>query len=570
MPTYNILGLNIFIPDLNEITQSVVGPIENFLVGLQQQIVVQVISSLSFLSNLGAQVANTVNAVLLPAVAQLVAPVQSFLQTLYNGILAIPSIVSSSIQGFFAQVVSVLNATGSQIQGFFQTYVVAPLQQAQNFIVSQFNAGLSSVQNFISGLRTDFITYLQQTASSLRQDFATAQNFVNSRITELQQNVAATNQFLSNSVNQLATNFQMSFSAFATGFATIGTGIIKALVQEIADLIPKVLDPLASTLNNVLLPITNAVKTELLQRLPRSPDEAINSAIAVAEVSFGAFVAGEIATISLEALYPTKHLGITEAMHKGLDVLGITAITSTLYGLIVTSGWKIRVEQYFNFNLQPHKIPVNTAREAVHYQVRTIEQFQTAMRYDGFDNDAIDAATKTIYKPLPPRMIVKLLDEEVLNDKFYTDMLLQGGLNPAYVADILAAFKFLALKSYAGTVKSLVSSTAKDGFLDTRVGNYILKAFGVPEDQIKWIFTLANLQYQYETRLLLKDTIIAELKKGAITAGEAVAELININMEPSRAAILVKLEAIKNAPTPSKEDRLNLAREVLGLPVVAA
>src|SRR5712692_5616830 len=221
MPTYNILGLNIFIPDLNEITQSVVGPIENFLVGLQQQIVVQVISSLSFLSNLGAQVANTVNAVLLPAVAQLVAPVQSFLQTLYNGILAIPSIVSSSIQGFFAQVVSVLNATGSQIQGFFQTYVVAPLQQAQNFIVSQFNAGLSSVQNFISGLRTDFITYLQQTASSLRQDFATAQNFVNSRITELQQNVAATNQFLSNSVNQLATNFQMSFSAFATGFATI-------------------------------------------------------------------------------------------------------------------------------------------------------------------------------------------------------------------------------------------------------------------------------------------------------------------------------------------------------------
>lgn len=570
MTIYQILGLQIDIPDLNDITQAIIGPIESTIGAIQNQIVTAVVSSLSFLNSIGQSVASTVTGTILPALGSLLQPVQTFLQTLYNGILAIPSQVYGYIQTGISQVSSALNSTTAAIQGFFQTYVTAPLVQLQSFLVSNFNAGIASVTGFINSSISSLTSFVQQTGSSLQSDFANAQNFVNARISELQQNVAAANQYLSTAVNQLSVNFQSVTTAFTQGFLTLGPALAKAFIAEIATLVPQVLNPLAGTLINILQPLTNTIKSELLARLPRSPDEAVDNAIALTEIGLGTLISGELAAIGLEALYPTKHLGITEAFHKGIEVLGIGEVTAGLYGLIVKSGFSVRLEQYFNFNLQPHKISAGLAATAVHYQVRTIADYQTALQYEGFDNDAISAAVATIYKPLAPRFLVKLLDDEVFNDDFYTQQLMQSGLDPKYVPQLLQSFQIMHLKSFASTAKTQIFTNYKDGLIDEATATNILKVFGTPQDQIGWILQLANIQYVTEQKVLIKDEIVAEVKKTKIDPGAAVAELINIGYDAKRAAVIIKLAAIQAAPTPSKADRQALADEVLNIPLAVS
>ena len=545
MPTYNIAGISIFIPDLNDITQSVVGPIESFISAVQQQIVAAVSSSLSFLSSLGSQVGSYLQNSLLPAIQSFFAPLQTAFQAAYSAVVALPGQILSAIQSAGSLVNAAISQVRTDLVGLLQTYVINPITQAQNFILSQ----------------------LSSFASTISQDFAAARNFLDMRLQEVQQNVAAANQFLSNSVNQLYTGFQVTAETFANGFANLGPGLAKALVTELAALGPAAVNQVGSVLINALTPLTNAVRNELLQRLPHSPEEAVNSAISVAEIGLGIFISGEIAAIGLEALYPTKHLGITEAFHKATEILGIGAVTASLYEIIVSSGFKLRLEQYFNYNLQPRKISIESAQLAVYYQVRSLSDYATALRYEGYDDDAISAAQATIYKPLNARFLVKLLDEEIFDDSFYVQQLQRSGVDPALVPELLNAFKFMALKSYAGNAKQLIFQTWKDGFLDPGPGAQILAAFGVPDNQIKWIYALATMQYQYEQRLKLKDLAITELQKGAIDPGECMQELISIGMDAKRAAVEIRLAGFKGAPTLGKADRFAIAQEVLSIPV---
>ena len=545
MPTYQIAGISIFIPDLNEITQSIIGPIESFIGALQQQIVAAITSSLSFLSSLGQQVGSYLQNSLLPAIQNFFAPLQTAFQAAYSTIAALPGQILAAIQSAGSLANAAINQVRMDLVSLLQTYVVTPLTQAQNFIVST----------------------LTNAANTIRQDFASAKAYLDQRILELQQNVAAANQFTANAVNQLFTNFQSFGASFSAGFAAIGKDILDSIQQFYNGTISPFLQNVGTQLSNMVNSVSQQAFQLVTGKLSNDPQTAVREFLSRIAVITDGVIGGFAAFKIIENIHPFHSLHISETFKHILEFVGVYDLSRETLKLFVDNGIGLQAEYFVNYFYQVRKIDIGTAQKAVWYQNKSVDQFRQDVRYEGLEDPAIEDHVATLYKPMPAFILARLIELGVTDDQFNQKQLLREGFDPQDLPSLIKGFQNLNLVSFQNNAKSQIFQLYKDGFVNITQAQNIMTAFNVPKNQQDWILYLATQQYQFEQQVKLKDLAIAELQKGAIDPGEAMQELLFIGMDAKRAAIEIRLAGVKGAPTLGKADRFALAQEVLSIPV---
>jgi hypothetical protein len=567
LPTYDILGLNVFIPDLQDIENAVLTPVEDAVSAAINSIVSDLTSS--FYNYIVNPIVSGFN-------AYVVQPIRSFVYSdvlpaltnlpgqIWSGLVNyVVNPISGALSAAWHDIVSGIATLGSMVSGGLASLgngLYAALSTGWNVIVSGVQAAISTVRTDLSAVGGAIMSGLTGFVGSIGGTLSSLSAYLTSGFNSLTNSVGSA---LGSIGSQVSSAFGSIGNAIASGLKTIWSDLVTFFNDYVKPFFAEMGNAIASGLNT----IQTAIKNAILSIIPRTPEDAFSSALGFAEIGIGTFVAGEIAALVVEAVYPTKHWGIPEALHKGLEYLGIAEITASLYGIVVESGWRVQLQYYFQYQLQYRRPDPATSIRALWYGVRTEGQVREDLRYEGYSNDFIDAAIKTAYKPLPPFILEKLIELQVVDDAFATRQLLKEGFDPADASSLLKAFQNLSLQGYQANAKSIVFAMFKDGFLDTGTATKILGTFAVPSDQQKWILTLANYQFRYEQQQKLTTLILDQYGKDIISADQAVSSLTALGMDPTRATILVKTKGITSGAAATKAQKAEILQQAIALPL---
>ncbi len=621
MPTYTILGVSFFIPDLNDLEAAVVTPLRTFvtqtLSGITadiQAIIAPLQAAITLTLN---GVVSEIRAIIAPlqtvitqalggvagAISVVLAPLQTFITSardyIVNAITQafaflfdIPTTIRSffyatllpTLQGLFspitgaiAQVVSAVAGLPSALGGVATT-VERLLATFSSTVINQVTSSVTALippvmQNLLSIAVGDLkaflanplasLSVLSQTlqaalttlGNSVTAQIANVRAELGNRVTSLEHSVSSVGEFVNSAFNQLATQL----NTVLNGFGGALTGLASALWQAFNDIIVRpaqaLLGQVETAISGALAQVQNQIKTAIINALPRSPQQAFDSALLVGEIGLSAVVAGELGALAIEALYPSKHWGIPEAFEKALDVTGLAAIGSALYGTIVETGWSTNLRYFFNYQLQPQRIDEGSSKLAVYYGAKSIGQYADDLRYDGFNDVAISEKVATLFQPIPVRLLITLWEDNLVSDEFIIDQVRRQGIDPANAGIILKALQFRALKPFESEARSIVFAQAKDGLLDEGTATSLLRVFGIPNTQIAYILDLARRAFAHEQKLLAKAYVLDLLKKTAISPDDARSFLESVGFDAERADILVKIAVALALPTPTKAAR---------------
>ena len=281
----------------------------------------------------------------------------------------------------------------------------------------------------------------------------------------------------------------------------------------------------------------------------------------------GEVITGYILGIAVDATHPLKKWGALQFTEKILEVLGVTEIAAALTGIIIESGWRLQMEYFFNYNVQPRRVDEGTSLTAVYYGARSLQQYQTDLQYEGFNDEAIAAKVATMFRPIPNIILNTMFDEGLLSDDQVQAQLAKRGFDPSDLATLSQALENKKLTSYQSTAASLVFNYFKDGMVDIPTAQGILASFNIPINQVNWILTLANYEYKYEQFTKLVTYVQDEFAKNIISASEAVDMLVALGMEVDRATVLIATKGLTQAPPPPASTRAQILQDALSLVV---
>lgn len=565
MPTYTIAGITFFIPDLNDLFQYVIQPLEQFISQAQGILTNSIIASLNFLTNLPSQIQAFITATLIPAIESFFAPVSSFLQTIYNGIVNLPQTILASLTGTFQFLTNTILGIGTTISNSLTTTLTNVGQtlfaQLSSFITNGFmlaQQAFGAVTNVIlQGLGAAQLAIIQTVGSIGTQ--------LEIQLVGFGKVLSNVGEFTVSAFNQLSTMINAEFQGFGMALSTLSKDLWSFFYQDLILPLQNTIRQSGQLINATILNINNSIKSTLLASLPRSPEQALDSALTVAEIGVATFIAGEVEALVIEALYPTKHVGITETVTEGLKLLGVTEVAAAFYGIIVESGWGLQLQYYFNSQLRPRKPPIDLAKRGLYYGQSSFQDYSDAILFEGYNEKAEDIFINTVFEPIPARLLVSLLEDDLTTSDVVIRELRKAGLDPSVVPDLVRALEFKALKGFESNVKSIIFTVFKDGFLASDLARNIMTVFNIPKAQQEWILSLAVLQFQYEQKKDVKDLILVLVSKGQLAVADGIADLQGLGMSKDRAEVLVKTSAVRAAPSLSKGQRQDLLASALAI-----
>lgn len=584
----SFLGVNIENDIVQPIITNVVQPIVNGITGAITATINAAINGFDFLGRVVNPILSSIARTFTSELEQffgnlgqtfntyVVNPIRTFIRS--DVIPFFSSVVSSVETSFNTYIVSPIRAAISDVSGFVRTTILPALNGAWSTITSVAGTigtavlgGLAQIGKFfvvdVPNFFHDAYLRLDQLGHSIYDTAARIGTMISNAVKTTADTVAGA---VSNTFNAIGNDIKNTVTSGFSFLTNIGQTLWRDLTNFMSSYIKPFLSTLGHDLGSALTTVNRKIANGIIALLPKTPDQAISSAVLAIEVGLADFLVGEVAALAVEEIQPLKHQGIPEAFHKGLELIGVTEVAAAMYGIIVESGWGQQLRYYFNYNIQPRKIDIATAKTAVWYGVRDLGQFQEDLRYEGFNQDAIDAYTKTLYRPMSAFILEKLIELQVVDNAFALKQLNMSGFSPEDSASLLKAFQNLSLNAFQANAKSIIFQLYKDGFIDESTANTIMTVFAVPKDQQAWILQMAKYQFAYEQKLELRTLIIDEVKKGIITPDDAVNALIGIGMNEDRAKVLVEIAGITTAAALTKAEKAQVLQETLAIGQVAS
>jgi len=478
------------------------------------------------------------------------------------------------------------------------SFVVTPLTNTVNAVLNTLRSDVAALGNAtvqvitsqvgavigdLTSLRTAFEVSATSLGSGLASGFTQFESlaikdyqvYIAGPIQGYIHNLAGQVSFLGHEIRNVTEFTVHGLNQLATGLGQFGHDIFMGLHNLPAlfwnQLQVLIVQPFTAAVNaagaaviGAINEVNRVLKSTLLSLLPRSPEAAFDSAFLVAEIGVATLIAGEVISLAIEAAYPTKHLGVVEAFHKGLEILGVTEVTAALYAIVVESGWKLNLQYYFNYQLQPRKISPDGAVRGVWYGTRDIEQLRIDLQYEGYNSDAIDTIVSTIYRPLPTFLLARLLDTGAISDDFAAQQLAREGFDPQQIPELVVALQNLKLVPFQDTARSLVYSQYRDGFVREPEARNILTAFNVPRNQQDWVIELATREFEAKQKSLIRDVLLDLFTKGQLSQKDTSDALFLLGMSRDRADLTLSVIAIKQKPPATKQEREKIFAEVFG------
>jgi hypothetical protein len=330
--------------------------------------------------------------------------------------------------------------------------------------------------------------------------------------------------------------------------------------------------------------VNDYVELNLKQFAPMTPEKVPKLALEVLGTCMGFGLLAHLTSITVEAIYPTKELGLHYLAGFFGDLGNFGGIGAAIMGTLITVGIKQSMTYHYSNLLRPNILDERTL--AITKSKREINdvQFEQTMRYHGYPEALIESQKNIVFRDprltevfrvlgilSPPVEITgegaqwlakaNIVPENQQNWWIYAK-LGKYGLSDEDL-DFIAKAVSENLKKYEqslfiGRVRDLF----KEGLISEEEAVSQLAHAGLRDDVITYRVQGMKLEYNYNRAKELKDNTVYQFRNDLISEDDFRDMLDGAGYTPDSIDLVVNTEKIRRLPKLRQEEKKEAAKAV--------
>ncbi|MDE1871731.1 MAG: hypothetical protein KGI06_05840 [Candidatus Micrarchaeota archaeon] len=560
-------------PQPSPVSNPLLLPFQNIIDAAKQDIesvIRDMIVGIDWFSNTVSPVETYIQQILSNAEQSIISSIGPLVNQIDATIGGITTVIKNDVEGQISLLQSSISDTIASIQSELATQVINPVINIITALPGEIETSVGRTLSDV-GTRIDTIeSGLQTDIQTIRNDIINSENTAVSQINLAWSNVGNGIGELYSSFNSFQQEVTSGFTSFAKGLDSIASGLITELENMISADTAAIINSISNTYNNEIKKFVMVSSQFLTVKSSDDPQTALSNLIQ--EISgITIAITGTFALLSaIENVHPFHSLHLSETFKHILEFVGVYDLSRETLKLFVDNGIGLQAEYAVNNLFQARKLGYQEYTKGLWYGSATMDQVLQEAQYEGYEKSSRDVIAATRYKAMPPFILEKLIELQMVSNDFATQQLLKDGFSPSDTAELQIAFGNLELQSFQGNIKTLIYSMYKDGFTNDTSARAIMTVFAIPSSQQDWILKSAQQEYLYETQLLYSTQIIDAYKKGVLDANTAEGDLILLGMTPTRAKQKLAIAAVTDLPSLSKTERQSFYNDLAALGVTTS
>ncbi|MDE1867499.1 MAG: hypothetical protein KGI08_07305, partial [Thaumarchaeota archaeon] len=492
-------------------TNPILAPIQNLIQQVEQDIksfIQGIISGIDWIINVVTPVTQYIDTRLGQTEQAISEDIASIPTTIESTIASATETLKIDITNELNNLSTAVEQTSSALTASLTTDVINPtLNIIQNLPAEVENAVAKEVNSLEESV-SQIESIVQQDLQTFNNDIINQVQQVDARVQQAWANLGSTTEGLYTEFNAFNSTVEGGFSSFATGIENLPSELANALIQIAQGVTAPALNQIQKYFQDAVNGIKEEVTTLLLAKISDDPTLALEQIISRV-TALGLTIAGTIAVLKiLENLNPLSNLQLEEGFKHILEFVGVYDLSRETLKLFVDNGIGLQAEYALNWQFQAKKVEPAQSAKSIWYGERGMTEYQRDLRFEGYEDDAIKAYSATVYRPMSAFILEKLIEFQMVPNDFSMQQLIKEGLSPDDANVVFQAFNNLALQGFQGTIRTLIYTMFKDGFIDVAKATLMMDAFSIPANQQQWILNTATMEYGYETQVLYSIQII--------------------------------------------------------------
>jgi hypothetical protein len=259
-----------------------------------------------------------------------------------------------------------------------------------------------------------------------------------------------------------------------------------------------------------------------------------------------------------EVLHPIKHLGLPQIAALMADMAGFKEIVQADRGTRIKVALQRPAEYHANMIHRTRLLAPAEAQDLVQKRLLTVAAYKESLRYQGFDEDAVESLGSAVWLDPNLRTIGMVLDDSEVDPSWLRDKLNRTGLEDADVDLWEGALQRRAVRTFRHAYLNTVTDNYRDGFMDASSLESELLRLGVTAPARELIVARANLERHRTLAAALLKAAQESVDNREITVDEYRAVLAGLGMEPDFAAAAAALAEAKLTGKTMQKEQANL------------
>lgn len=596
MPTYDLLGLQVFVPDLNDLSKWIVGPIQKFLSdawsfgGAIYNTVVEAITkglnaffgaAGDFLKNITAEFTKAMTGFFTQAGAFF----STISATVYNALVATAGTIWQQIldvgKGAFDIVTNLAKDLGDatnqgigQLWGFAtSTYesILKSLSEIEFFVVGEFKYWVGEAANFIINslqgigqgigqVQGQFVGFFQQLSNDLDRGFANLaldsaqlsiqitqssdQTIIEMREAVAQGLGAIWDGFKAGVIDPIYNSVTSALAGLATELGAIwdsgGT-----FLSGVAQFFGGIWDAIVGWFSNFLNPSKAGIFADPLAFIFK----ALSGFIGV----FGGF---GIAMTAAELAHPIKNLGLTRLAAYINEMGDFKNMAGGIIQALQNKTTIIPLEQALNVLFRPFQPDIQTSNTWLFKGIIDIPAWRQVYAMRGWSDDLIEKYYRDIWTEPSDRMLIALADTPGVSEEWLGRKIAARGYDPV---DTELFRRYIQKRRLADEFAKLISSYRTafvKGYVNVQQFTAIVQITGRSKEEADWM--LESASRDADTARLNEDIdiLVQAFRTGKLDAASFERNLQGLPLVPERQANILEKEIARKKVLATTEKAL--------------
>jgi hypothetical protein len=557
MPTYNILGLDVWIPDFNDLTQAVTAPLTNM--------VNDVLSGISnvvwpLLQNLGSSIYLLIK----PAIDTLWSWIQTGLSSITQVLTSTLSGIWSYLQGLFSQIWAALQQVAGQVWTLTKVgldTLWSGLQQIGAHVLQMASVGFAQLTRILN-------EYLIPLVTVTIKEMVLAQFNVFGMlgtIMDIQKAAGTTMDALHALILGQPVEFEKIMAAklneVINPLATIGKDLWAAYSDYIKPVVDVIIPQVSAALQTLIEPLQKIYFDVAKTPMELWPQGSLGRSLGGMIGGMMSFNAAYVAITALELLHPLKQVGLLRMIDAsrallGADVLG-RLIATTIFGAFYTLPLRYEMQAFFR-----PQIPDTRRADQMLFEGNISQaEWRQIYAFHGWKEQHINAWYRTMFLEPSDRMIIGMIEGGEVDLDFLQKVLGQRGYDLETAAHIM---RYGTKKSLSDEIAANISEIQSDlyaGQIDLSEASQELTALGIKGSQLE--FRIRSMKRRLERKDVNDkiEILTAQAKAEELTVAAYEGALRALGLREPRIRALVEKEETRRKPKKElpKEKKRDLA-----------
>jgi hypothetical protein len=586
MVTYNILGIDIWIPSLDDLYNFVVDPLRNFVNFVYQQLVkffdpiakqikaifdAIVLQGSEFFKAMENAIKSTLSEVFKTSeefVEFLRAGVQAVIEAALKVGGAIYNLVYDTISSAMNDLLKLMNNISLSFIGVIQG-TAGSLQQ---FFLDEALPLVQSLFNSINGVLLPVLESINEALTSSFHAIANIPSYITSAFDSILSQFSELKNILVEGLQGASQVVFSSFEQFAqfiiAGFQNIPAMFFETVKNVVIDPILQQLQSLVEGLQNFFLSFIDSI----LNLVQPSKDEILTDPIAVIRRVIGGMIGFGLSLglpmLAAELVHPLKEMGFGQMAAYMWDLADFKTIGNSVLGTLIGISVGTPLRHALSYMYRPALPPPSTLDVMLMKRLISEEQWKEAYRLHGWEEKHIEAWLAGVWTEPSDRLILSVLETPGIPQSWVTDKLRARGYDERDVEILLMYGLRRRILDEVQKVRSALDSSFIAGIISEEEYAENLERLGLSEIEIAWSLHAVSLRYQRERTEEKVKILLTAFAKDEITEEDLRDGLSQLLVSAERVNDLVELAKFRKLP--ARRSRAAVQRSLTATQIVNA